>query len=246
MAFWDYLQNAYKDTVDAGKENWNQFKQNFVNTDWNNVLTKGVSGITGATQILSNGMNAARINDTPNFDFQLDAYNTIGGADYGSNTQIMNGYQNLGYVPQQNYNKVRGMTEEQKLLNTGSGMLSGISTGASIGGLPGAVIGGFAGFIGSKIGQARGDTLAGIKTRTDNLNSQIARNNALMNLQVETEETRDYDFRNAYANRRKTGGQIERKQMNINDFANKVLGTKTAPRVVRTKCKGGVMIKINR
>lgn len=245
MAFFDWLKDKYDSTVAAGKENWGQFKENLANTDWGNVATKGVSTATGLTGIISNGMNSAKIQDTPWFDAQLSDLNDIGNRDYSNYSQIISGFQNMNAAPRQDYDTVRGMTEGQRYASFGSGLLSGISTGASIGGLKGALVGGFIGGIGSLIGLQEGDVAADIKTRNDNLESGIAQNNAYRTLQSETEETRDYQFRNRYANRRAYGGQVERKQMDINEFASRVLN-KPKSRVVRTKCKGGVMIKINR
>lgn len=263
MAFTDWWNSALERTrqngEDAREQRWNnpyQFEDGtllsrYQNAStgadkWNTGLTIGTAAINGLTGIATVGMNAARIQDTPEFDARMADFNTIANADYGNYSQIMGGYQNLGTAPVQRYADVRGMTDGQKALSVGSGILQGASTGKAIGGWPGALIGGFVGGIGSVFGISRGDTKAYLKTQEDNLNAQIAQNNGYKNLLSETEGVRDYNFRNSIAHRRANGGPIN-KQMDIRDFANRVLNRNDKPvRIVRTKCKGGVMIKINR
>lgn len=256
------LEDTINKTQEAGEEeqqkklSWNftapdgtflrQFQDATTSGDkWNAAIGAGIAGINGLTSIASNAMNAARIRETPEFDAQLNAIDTIGNADYGSYTQLLNGYQNLGYVPQQNYNTVRGMTNGQKWANAGSSILTGASTGMGIAGPFGALAGGVIGGIGSLIGIKQGDMNARLKTQTDNMNAQIAQNNANLNLATNLARIRDNNFRNKYANHDAYGGKIERKQVDIKDFANRVMN-KPVSRIVRTKCKGGVMIKINK
>ena len=215
----------------------------------NAAAAGGIAGLSGLTGILSNAVNASKIKeDTPWFDARVDELNRVGSTEYLTNEQVLNGYSNLASAPVQDYDEVRNMTSGQKLANAGSSILQGASTGFSIGGWWGALAGGVVGGLASLEGIRQGDEKARLKVMEDNMNSQIAMNNANMNLAYNLQRVKNLNYRDDYANVGKDGGKMERKQMSIRDFADIATGRKRdyPVRIARVHCNGGVKIKINR
>jgi hypothetical protein len=170
---------------------------------------------------------------------------SLSGYNYNDYSQLLNSMNQTQYGLRQNYDNVRGMNGNQQFGTMLSSALSGATTGASIGGPWGAAIGAGVGLLGAGIGVGIGNRNARIKTAYDNTLLASAEGDARLNYGAGVESLRDWKMRNNVIRFQKNGGQIERKQMDIKDFAAKVLNQPRA-RVVRQKCKGGVMIKINR
>lgn len=201
------------------------------------------AGITnGVTSIASNAMSAAEIQETPEFDAQVEALNALGTTDFTDYNQLIGGYSSMKPVQNQTFDSVRGMTGWEKAGNIGSSALSGFTSGVQVGGIWGGLAGAVLGAGASLFGILSGDDKARWKVREDNLNAQIAEDNALTNLHAETEEVRNRKTRQMYANRRAFGGQI--KQMNAREYASKVLGNGDVYFPTREYCKGGLKVRI--
>lgn len=229
----------------------------FLNIDWNKIknidlgsvfsgdnIATGVNISNGLTGIIGSAQRAASINENPSFNYGLNALQQAGTWDYNNFDQIAQGMNNVNTGIRQDYNTVRGMTNGQKWGTVGSAALSGAVAGSKFGWL-GSAIGGVVGGAAGLFGVKRGDRNAEAQTNYDNSMADIARQGFLDTAQAEHEDIVDFNHRNRIYNLNKYGGQVVRKQMDINEFASRVLN-KPKSRVVRTKCKGGVMIKINR
>jgi hypothetical protein len=213
--------------------------------DWNNAVTGGVGIVNGATGIINNVMNASRTHENPVYNSRLAEMRNAGVRNYSTTDQIANSMSSLNYGLKQDENVVRGMTTGQKIGNVGSSILSGAQAGSQFGWI-GGVIGGVAGGLAGTAGILYGDSKARMQTKFDDLQGEFAQRGMFNTAQGEHERLMGNQHRDAVNHGiAARGGQIERKQMDIKDFAAKVLNQPRA-RVVRQKCKGGVMIKINR
>ena len=217
----------------------------------NDALKGGTSLMNGYTAIKNNYDAATRLNDTPFFDWRVSNLNTAGMANYGSWDQYLNDYNQTQWGVRQNPKDVRNLTDEQRAGLRWGSTLSGLAVGAEAGSalgiwgtIGGAAIGGLAGLFSANQGINRGDVLAQERVNADNANAFLAENNARLNYQDSEYQLGDWMNRNKAVNSNKNGGPI-RKQMDIRDFANKVLNKRDYPmRVARQKVDGGVKIRI--
>lgn len=238
---------------------WERFK----NTLWNNsyagqfagadnsagrmdALFGGIgTGLGGLTGIASTTLQSARINDTPEFDRQVaDLYN-IGTASYYNPQQLADEYARMSFVPNQSLEQIRGMNGWQKAGAIGSSTLQGALTGASVGGIWGAVAGAGVGLLSGVGGVVAGDINARNKYNFNNISAELATNAAQANTGAASETLRRQQARERELNSNAKGGKIERRQLDIQEFANLVLKRKTgSPSLVHQKCKGGTMVRI--
>ena len=235
-------------TVDLGAtfqgvQNQNQLNKLNNSIAWHNGITAGLGVLNGVNSILGTSMRAAQINENPEFNVQLNDLQNYATRDYDNYEQLSEDMSHMNAGFQQDYGKVRGMTNGQRWGTVGSSALAGAAAGSQfgwIGSLVGGAIGAGAGFLGVKTG----DNRAGIQTRYDNTQVGLARNNALATAASEHENIADFNHRNLARNVVRNGGQIEKKQETVQQFANRVLGKKNSILPQRTLCKGGVMVKI--
>jgi len=233
-------------TVDLGATFQGVQNQNQLNNSiaWHNGITAGLGVLNGVNGILGTSMRAAQINENPEFNVQLNDLRDYATRDYDNYEQLSEDMSRMNTGFQQDYGKVRGMTNGQRWGAVGSSALAGAAAGSQfgwIGSLVGGAIGAGAGILGVKTG----DNRAGIQTRYDNAQVGLARNNALATAASEHENIADFNHRGLASHVVRNGGQIntQTRQENIQQFANRVLGKKSnLP--TRTYCKGGVMVKV--
>lgn len=226
---------------------WGNFKDGvanfFQNTDWNDVATKGTALLSGVTGLIGNFQQTADIDDDSRMQQALSNYDAIGRKNYYDFSQVLSAYNNIANNAFVSKPEDYALSQGEKFGAIGSGITTGAGAGAAFGpwgALAGGVIGGLSS-LGSVLVR---DENAKAMALTNNIQNTLAQNRLKLNLLSATDAIQDTN--NAYGVARSVarGGKIERQQMSINEFANKVLGTKPAPRVVRQKCNGGVMVKI--
>lgn len=217
------------------------------------AIAGGVTaGLGSLGQIAGIATGLADIDETPLYDYQLNQLDSVGTHNYNSYNQISTAYNNLGYLqPDLDYDKIRGGSTGQRVAGLGSAALSGASAGLTIGGPWGALIGAGVGLIGAGAGWVKGNIDADRKYRDYTSDSRIAQINATENLGVQSNKIADYQFRAGISNRAESGGQIERKEQSLQEFADRVLRNKPTAAthksgIIRQHCKGGTMIRIKR
>ena len=102
-----------------------------------------ITGLTGATTLLSNAFKDAQIRDTTMQENQIADLSRAGNYNYNNYDQLANDYAQTNFGgPNINYQDIRGMTTGQKIGSVGTSMLSGAATGLQIGGPWGCVCAG--------------------------------------------------------------------------------------------------------
>ena len=181
-----------------------------------------ISGLTGATTLLSNAYKDAQIRDTSMQEGIISDLGNSGNYNYNNYDQLANDYAQTNFNPWFGYDDIRGMTTGQQIGSVGTSLLSGASTGMQIGGLPGAIIGGGIGLLTGLGGVFAGNESARIKQESLNLQADIAADNARRNFAAAHERIGDNIHRQNAINAVKYGGPISRQQ-SIKEYADKVL-----------------------
>lgn len=182
-----------------------------------------ITGLTGATTLLSNAYKDAQIRDTSMQEGIIADLNRAGNYNYNNYDQLTNDYAQTNFNPQFGYQDIRGKTKAQQIGSVGTSALSGAATGLQIGGPWGALIGGVVG-LGTGIGGVlAGNTKADIQQQSLNLQADFASDNARQNFAAAHERIGDNIHRQNAVNAVKNGGPISRQQ-SIRDYADKVLG----------------------
>lgn len=181
-----------------------------------------VTGLTGATTLLSNAFKDAQIRDTSMQEGIISDLGRAGNYNYNNYDQLANDYAQTNFNPQFNYQDIRGMTTGQQVGSVATSTLSGAMTGLQIGGPWGALAGGVIG-----LGTGLGGVLTGnaaAKTRQESLNiqAQLAADAAQQNFAAAHERIGDNIHRQNAVNAVKYGGPISRQQ-SIKEYADKVL-----------------------
>ena len=218
----------------------------------NNLASGFIGGLSNGIGMVKTGQQLTQLPNNSEFQNQLATGQTLANMNYGTIGQWLSAPQ--FNIQHQTADDVRGMTKAQRNGLVGSTALSGASAGASVG----SIFGPIGTAIGAGVGAIGGLVFGGIKDREGQRNAQIEADynnlqadniqfayNTNRNAAIERIQSRDNAEKvvRAVAN----GGQIERKQMDIRDFANKVLNRRDSPmRVERQKCNGGVMIRIKK
>ncbi len=215
-------------------------------------LASGLSAMSGLTSLLTPTGNA----DIADTSQQWDAISNMKGGmrgDYNSFDQIASEYSSISNLqPDLDYDTIRGGSTGQRVGSTVSSTLSGAAAGAKVGGVYGAIAGAVIG-----LGKGVGEWITGnqkAKNEQSILQSeqQAAQEIAGMRRNTAADNLSTSNFNNAYANRAALGGQLERKTMNIRDFADAVKARRTesdrthSAGIVRVHCNGGTMIRIKR
>ena len=213
-----------------------------------------MAGLNGLTQIGTAASSIAGINDTTGYDNQIADIRNIGSTDYNSFDQLASDYTRLGDLqPNINYGDIRGMTTGQKVGNVFSSTLSGAVAGNQIGGPVGAAVGGLVGLGAGAAGWLIGDHRAEQEERRLKQNAVLANQDAELNLDTAGERLKEYKFRSGVSHMAKNGGQIERRQETIQEFAERIK-KKPIQRdysggggcIVRKHCNGGTMIRFKK
>ena len=216
--------------------------------DFGSFASKGLSLLSGASDLASNVMNASQIGDTSLYDSQINSLNSLGYSPYSSYEQALGDYSQLGSFDVES-SDIRGMNLGQKIGSVGSAALTGATAGSAFGPwgtLIGGVVGAGAGLGGVLLGDINAEREA---ARLSN-ESYLADNDARRRLEDRTENLTQYNFNSGIANMAERGGKIK-KQQSLDEFAARVL---KRPRVrysnntgvIRQRCNGGIMIRVKR
>ncbi len=223
-------------------------------------IAQSLTGMAGTIAgglggIISNTINMAGIADTTQMDNTIASMADVGSSGYGSFDDISQDATRMSQLDNSldlSYDAIRGKSDAELaggvLSNAASGALAGLQVGGPWGALAGGVIGLGSGIAGALTGNAAART----KQATAALDRKEATLRGRENIASSSDALRDRSFRNAYANRAARGGQLERKTINIREFAYTVLDRqRKADRthssgLVRRHCNGGTMIRIKR
>ena len=181
-----------------------------------------VTGLTGATTLLSNAYKDSQICDTSMQEGIISDLNRAGNYNYNNYDQLANDYAQTNFSPNFNYQDIRGMTKGQQIGSVGTSALSGAATGLQIGGPWGALIGGVVGLGTGLAGVASGNAAAHVKQDSLNLQATLASDAAQQNFAAAHERIGDNIHRQNAVNAVAEGGQISRQQR-IRNLTNRTL-----------------------
>ena len=206
-----------------------------------------VSGLTGATTLLSNAFKDAQIRDTTMQENQIADLSRAGNYNYNNYDQLANDYAQTNFGgPNINYQDIRGMTTGQKFGSVGTSMLSGAATGLQIGGPWGALAGLAVGGLTGIGGVLAGDSAARTRQESLNIQAQLAGDAAQQNFSAAHERIGDNIHRQNAVNAVAEGGPIHRM---INDTLLKTPKQREyrcGGKVQKLYCNGGVKIRIKK
>lgn len=208
-----------------------------------------VSGLTGATSLLTNAYQSSQLRDTSMQEGIIDDLSRAGRYNYNNYDQLANDYNQIDFNPTFGYQAIRGMTTGQKIGSVGTSTLQGAATGLQIGGPWGALIGGAVGFGTGLGGVLYGDKDAKERLRTLSVDADIAANSARQNLGAANERIGSNIHRQNAVNAVAQGGPIRRQS--IQDYAKKVLKRnryQSNPKrdIIRKYGDGGLTIRIKK
>lgn len=211
------------------------------------ALLGGLSGIVGTTK------NLASIADTSKQDAAIQQMGSIGQGGYSSYDQVTADYNRLNSItPDLSYDTIRGVDTKQKVGGVLSATAAGAATGAQIGGPWGALAGGVIGLGSSLAGVFVGDRNARIEQQLKQAQAKQATELSQTRMRTGIDDLAQSNFRNDYANRAARGGSIERRQQDLQAFADRIMHRQKqndvthSSGIVRQHCKGGTLIRIKR
>ena len=256
------LQNSYakmhtlKDQYNTGNISEDKFK-----AERAGIRSDQVGGYIGATAAAAGGAatllnsykDLSSIKDTSQEWNNIYDVENIGTRNYTEFDQLLNDYSSLdGMNKSFSYRDIRGKNDGQLAMGVGSSVLQGAAAGASFGpygAAAGAVIGLGAGLAGVATGNAKARLE---KLKLEN-GAEMAEEDARLNLGAANESIAEYKFRAGVSRRAAWGGQIERRNQSIKEYADSVLNKKPhmkehkpSGRVIRTRGEGGTVIRIKR
>ena len=208
--------------------------------------------LNGVTGVVNSMIQLSDIADTGYQQNQINQMGSIGRFNVNSYDQLFNQYGLIdSYQPDLSYDTIRGGSRQERFGNVLTSIGQGAAAGAQVGGPWGGVIGGALGLGAGAAGWLIGDQEAKSAQKRLMVDRYIASDNALQNLQARAENLADYNFRNQVPRVRAEGGNIDRKQTSLKDFADSVTkrsktNTTDSAGVVREYCNGGVKIRIKR
>lgn len=203
-----------------------------------------VSGLTGATSILTNAAQSAQIRDTSMQEGAIADLSRAGAYNYNNYDQLANDYAQTNFGgPNISYSDIRGMNTGQKIGSVGTSALQGAATGLQIGGPWGALIGGVVGLGAGLGGVFMGDSAARAKQNSLNLQADLASDSARQNFAAAHERIGDNMHGQNAVNAVAKGGLIRRQS--IQEYADKVLRARsTAPKMREHHGYGGKIQRI--
>lgn len=209
-----------------------------------------ITGLTGATTLLSNAFKDAQIRDTSMQENQIADLSRAGNYNYNNYDQLANDYAQTNFGgPNINYQDIRGMTTGQQAGSVATSTLSGAMTGLQIGGPWGALAGGVIGLGTGLGGVLAGNSAARTKQESLNIQAQLAGDAAQQNFAAAHERIGDNIHRQNAVNAVAEGGQI-RRQQSIKEYADRILGKKAMQRerkpsnVQRIMTNGGCVYRV--
>lgn len=209
-----------------------------------------ITGLTGATTLLSNAFKDAQIRDTSMQENQIADLSRAGAYNYNNYDQLANDYAQTNFGgPNINYQDIRGMTTGQQAGSVATSTLSGAMTGLQIGGPWGALAGGVIGLGTGLGGVLTGNAAARTRQESLNIQAQLAADAARQNFAAAHERIGDNIHRQNAVNAVAEGGQI-RRQQSIKEYADRVLGKRAMQRerkpsnVQRIMTNGGCVYRV--
>lgn len=206
-----------------------------------------ITGLTGATTLLSNAFKDAQIRDTSMQENQIADLSRAGNYNYNNYDQLANDYAQTNFGgPNISYQDIRGMTTGQKFGSVGTSMLSGAATGLQIGGPWGALAGLAVGGLTGIGGVLAGDSAARTRQESLNIQAKLAGDAAQQNFAAAHERIGDNIHRQNAVNAVAEGGPIHRM---IDDTLLKKPRQKEyrcGGKVQKLYCNGGVKIRIKK
>lgn len=221
---------------------------------FSNAMNKGMAVAGGVMDLVGSYQDLAGIADTSQQWNQIEGVKDIGRSNYSDLSALTQDYTRMeGLDTSYDYRDIRGKNDGQLAMGVGSAMLKGASAGAAFGPwgiLAGGAIGLGAGLAGVFTGNAK----AKREQQWLQDNAIMAEHSATENLNAGHEQLRDYQFRSGISNRADWGGQIERRNQSIKEYADRVLHNKPKQisaegkmhSIKRSHCNGGTMIRIKR
>lgn len=208
-----------------------------------------ITGLTGATSLLTNAMQSAQIRDTSMQEGVISDLSRAGNYNYQNYDQLANDYAQTGFSPNFGYQDIRGMTKGQQVGSVATSALNGATTGMQIGGPWGALIGGVVGLGTGLGGVLTGNSLAHAKQDSLNIQAGLAADAARQNFAAAHERIGDNMHRQQAANVVRDGGRVQ----TIKEYADKKLSSRPQMRmrhdnskVTRIKSEGGVTYRIKK
>ena len=206
-----------------------------------------VTGLTGATTLLSNAYKDAQIRDTAMQEGVIADLRNAGNYNYNNYDQLANDYARTDFSPNFNYQDIRGMTTGQQVGSVATSTLSGAATGLQVGGPWGALIGGVVGLGTGLAGVATGNAAAQVKQDSLNLQASLASDAARQNFEAAHERIGDNIHRQNAVNAVARGGQIRRfADHALLKVPKQVEHYSCGGKVQRIKKDGGLTIRIHK
>ena len=227
-------------------ENYNLFNSALKGQQGSALAGGIVTGLTGLTTLAAGAQQASHINDTSMVEGQIDDLSRAGNYNYNNFAQLSNDYAQTNLIPEINYEDIRGMSKGQQVGNVATSALTGASAGLQIGGPIGAAVGGALGLGAGLYGVLSGNRKAQDKADYLKASALVAQEAAQTNFESAHERIREENNRRGAINVVANGGQINRRQMSMKEFSDRVLTKKGTPanKIIRTKGEGGTVIRI--
>lgn len=247
---WNDWWESTVDSPNISKEEYEE-KVAELKAQRGNALAGGlVTGLTGATTLLSNAYRDSQIRDTEAQEYQIANLANAGNYNYNNYDQLASDYANTDFGKQFGYDDIRGMSTGQQVGSVATSTLSGAMTGLQVGGPWGALIGGAIGLGTGLGGVAYGNATAKIKQDSLNTNALLASDAAQQNFGAAHERISASRARQGMVNSVASGGNIQRRSQSIREYANKMLkksgsnARNCGGKIVRVRKEGGVCVRI--
>lgn len=245
-----YLQN-FRSNIDER----NQYEKGSDEWALNNsqamsaVLGGGLTLANGAVSLLDNARQLSSLHDVNKYDYQLNQLTQARDGKTWDMNQLIEQQQSLPTFQAKatDFGPSNSDIRKGVLSSAMSGAAAGGKTFGLLGAIGGGLIGGATALFSGKSGQAEAERFADAQNTLQKI--QKDRNGVYYRDQAD--KINDFAYGNLWSNRADDGGEIERRQRNLQDFANAVLKKQTArpdrsSGIIRRHCNGGTMIRIKR
>lgn len=234
---------------EVDKDYYNQLSSSFGADKAAAGIQMGITGLNGLAGIAGQSIGLSRNPDQQIYDMQVNDLARQGAYNYSNFDQMSRDLASMQFLQPNSYKDVRGMTKGQEWGSVGATALSGASTGFQMfgpwGALGGAVIGGLAGLG----GMASGRRKAATTMQAQQNNALIATDSAQTNYQAGHNKLAYNNNVKKAVNVGARGGQMGKKQQNIREFANRVMGYQDRRKtgdITISHGEGGTKIRIKR